>query len=123
MALGEISFKSAYIVHYKETLDVNNEAPMTIGMTKGAIVVGIAIDAYSIYSAYNEEGEFGDKTQQATGSAIGGAAGGWAGAELGAIIGTAICPGVGTLIGVVVGGIAGGILGSMGGSALVDSIF
>ena len=90
---------------------------------KGAIVVGIAIDAYSIYSAYNEEGEFGDKTQQATGSAIGGAAGGWAGAELGAIIGTAICPGVGTLIGGVVGGIAGGILGSMGGSALVDSIF
>lgn len=90
---------------------------------KGAIVVGIAIDAYSIYSAYNEEGEFGDKTQQATGSAIGGAAGGWAGAELGAIIGTAICPGVGTLIGGVVGGIAGGFLGSMGGSALVDSIF
>ena len=33
MTLGEISFKSAYIVHYKETLDVNNEAPMTIGMT------------------------------------------------------------------------------------------
>ena len=90
---------------------------------KGAIVVGIAIDAYSIYSAYNEEGEFGDKTQQATGTAIGGAAGGWAGAELGAIIGTAICPGVGTLIGGLVGGIAGGILGSMGGSALVDSIF
>ena len=90
---------------------------------KGAVVVGIAIDAYSIYSAYNEEGEFGDKTQQATGSAIGGAAGGWAGAELGAIIGTAICPGVGTLIGGIVGGIAGGIFGSMGGSALVDSIF
>lgn len=90
---------------------------------KGAVVVGIAIDAYSIYSVYNGEGEFGDKTQQATGSAIGGAAGGWAGAELGAIIGTAICPGVGTLIGGVVGGIAGGILGSMGGSALVDSIF
>ncbi len=38
---------------------------------KGAIVVGIAIDAYSIYSAYNEEGEFGDKTQQATGSTNG----------------------------------------------------
>ena len=36
MALGEISFKSAYIVHYKETLDVNNEAPMTIGMTLSA---------------------------------------------------------------------------------------
>ena len=36
MALGEISFKSAHIVHYKETLDVNNEAPMTIGMTLSA---------------------------------------------------------------------------------------
>ena len=36
MALGEISFKSTYIVHYKETLDVNNEAPMTIGMTFSA---------------------------------------------------------------------------------------
>ena len=90
---------------------------------KGAIDVGIDIEAYSIYYAYNEEAEFGDKTQQATGSAIGGEAGGWAGAELGAIIGTAICPGVGTLIGGLVGGIAGGILGSMGGSALVDSIF
>ena len=42
MALGEISFKSAYIVHYKETLDVNNEAPMTIAMTFSAenITVG-----------------------------------------------------------------------------------
>jgi len=36
MALGEISFKSTYIVHYKEILDVNNEAPMTIGMTLSA---------------------------------------------------------------------------------------
>ena len=40
--LGEISFKNAYIVHYKETLDVNNEAPMTIAMTFSAenITVG-----------------------------------------------------------------------------------
>ena len=36
MTLGEISFKNAYIVHYKETLDVNNEAPMTIAMTFSA---------------------------------------------------------------------------------------
>ena len=34
--MKEISFKNAYIVHYKETLDVNNEAPMTIGMTLSA---------------------------------------------------------------------------------------
>ena len=32
MPLREISFKNAYIVHYKETLDVNKEAPMTIAM-------------------------------------------------------------------------------------------
>ncbi len=32
MTLGEISFKNAYIVHYKETLDVNKEVPMTNAM-------------------------------------------------------------------------------------------
>lgn len=44
MTLGEITFKNAYIVHYKETLDVNNEAPMTIAMTFSAknITVGNA---------------------------------------------------------------------------------
>ena len=90
---------------------------------RGAIVVGIAMDAYSIGSAYAEEGEFGDKTQQATGSAIGGAAGAWAGAEIGALIGTAICPGVGTVSGGVIGGIAGGIIGSGAGAKIVDWLF
>ena len=90
---------------------------------KGAVVVGIAIDAFMIGSAYNEEGKFGDKTQQATGSAVGGAAGAWAGAELGAIIGTAICPGIGTVIGGVIGAIGGGLIGSGAGSALVDWMF
>ncbi|SHF09704.1 PAAR-like protein [Pedobacter caeni] len=90
---------------------------------RGAIVVGIVMDAVSIGSAYAEEGEFGDKTQQATGSAIGGAAGAWAGAEIGALIGTAICPGVGTVIGGVLGGIIGGLAGSKAGSSFLDSIF
>ena len=36
MTLGEISFENVYIVHYKEILDVNNEAPMIIGMTFSA---------------------------------------------------------------------------------------
>ncbi|OXA75467.1 tail tape measure protein [Flavobacterium branchiophilum] len=90
---------------------------------KGAVVVGIAIDAFMIGSAYNEEGKFGNKTQQATGSAVGGAAGAWAGAELGAIIGTAICPGIGTVIGGVIGAIGGGLIGSGAGSALVDWMF
>jgi hypothetical protein len=90
---------------------------------RGAIVVGIVMDAISIGSAYAEEGEFGDKTQQATGSAIGGAAGAWAGAEIGALIGTAICPGVGTVIGGLVGGVLGGLAGSKAGSSFLNSIF
>lgn len=31
--MKEVEFKNAYIVHYKETLDVNNDVPMTITMT------------------------------------------------------------------------------------------
>ena len=44
MSLGEISFKNAYIGHYKETLDVNNQAAMTVAMTISAenIAVGNA---------------------------------------------------------------------------------
>ncbi len=85
---------------------------------RGTIVIGIAIDAVSIGSAYAEEGEFGEKTQAAVGSAAGGVAGGLAGAQLGALIGTAICPGVGTVIGGIAGGIIGGIAGSSLGSAI-----
>lgn len=85
---------------------------------RGTAVIGIAVDTYSIGTAYVEEGEFGEKTQAATGSAAGGMAGGWAGAQIGAIIGTAICPGAGTVIGGVVGGVIGGIAGSNFGKSL-----
>ena len=97
----------------------------TVGKVAGIalIVVGIAWDAYRINEAYQEEGEFGDKMQQATGAAVGGLAGAWAGAEIGAIIGTAVCPGVGTLVGALIVGLIGAFLCSRGGSALVDSIF
>ena len=42
--MKEVEFKNAYIVHYKETLDVNNDVPMTITMTFAAehISVGAA---------------------------------------------------------------------------------
>ena len=42
--MKEVEFKNAYIVHYKETLDVNNDVPMTITMTFAAehITVGAA---------------------------------------------------------------------------------
>lgn len=97
----------------------------TVGKVAGRalIVVGIAWDAYCINEAYQEEGEFGDKAQQATGAAVGGLAGAWAGAEIGAIVGTAVCPGVGTLVGAVIVGLIGAFLCSRGGSVLVDSIF
>lgn len=85
---------------------------------RGAVVVGVAMDAYSIGTAYAEEGEFGEKTQAATGSAVGAMAGGWAGAEIGALIGTAICPGIGTVVGGIVGGVIGGLAGSSFGKAL-----
>ena len=42
--MKEIQFKNAYIVHYSETLDANNDVPMTITITFSAeeIIVGSA---------------------------------------------------------------------------------
>lgn len=42
--MKEIEFKNAYIVHYKEVLDVNNEVPMQIALTFSAeqITIGNA---------------------------------------------------------------------------------
>lgn len=42
--MKEIQFKNAYIVHYSETLDANNDVPMTINITFSAeeIIVGSA---------------------------------------------------------------------------------
>ncbi|MFV0484391.1 MAG: type VI secretion system tube protein TssD, partial [Bacteroidales bacterium] len=39
--MKEIEFKNAYIVHYKETLDVNNEVPMVINVTFSAETINI----------------------------------------------------------------------------------
>jgi len=102
--------------------NADNVAKVGKVVGKGAIVVGIIMDAYSIGSAYAEEGEFGNKTQQATGSAIGGAAGAWAGAELGAAIGVVGGP-VGVIVGGVVGGIIGGVIGSGVGAKVMDFLF
>ncbi len=42
--MKEIEFKNAYVVFYKETLDVNNDVPMTISVTFSAeeIIIGNA---------------------------------------------------------------------------------
>ena len=39
--MKEIEFKNAYIVHYKETLDVNNDVPMTIALTFSAELINV----------------------------------------------------------------------------------
>ena len=84
---------------------------------KGAVVVGIVVEGYGVYSAYQEEGEFGKKTQQATGGAVGALAGGIAGAQLGAAIGV-----IGGPVGVIVGGVIGGAIGGIAGSSLGKSV-
>lgn len=84
---------------------------------RGAIVVGIGIDAINIFSAYQEEGEVGDKTKEAIGSATGGLAGGIAGAKIGAAIGA-----LGGPVGILVGGVVGGVLGAFAGSSAGTSI-
>mgnify|MGYP000931228897 CR=1 FL=1 len=40
--MKEVEFKNAYIVHYKETLDVNNDVPMTITLTFSAETITLA---------------------------------------------------------------------------------
>ena len=80
------------------------------GIGKATLVVGLAVDTYTIFTAAPGE----------RGAAIGGVAGGWGGAAAGAAIGSAICPGVGTVIGGIIGGIAGGWAGEWGGHKLFD---
>lgn len=97
------------------------------GFGKVARPVGIAVDAWSLRSAYKADGgEIGTNTKRTAsgiaGSVAGGAGGAWAGATAGAAIGS-IVPGVGTVIGGIVGGIIGGIAGGAGGDAAGKSLF
>ena len=84
---------------------------------RGAIVVGIVVDAINIGTAYQEEGKVGTKTKAAIGSAAGALAGGLAGAKIGAAIGA-----LGGPVGIVVGGLVGGAIGAIAGSSLGESI-
>jgi len=94
---------------------------------KVARPIGIALDIYSVGSAYQADGEtIGDNTKRTVsgiaGSAAGGAAGAWGGAAAGAAIGS-IVPVVGTAVGGVIGGIIGGIAGGFGGDLGGKAIF
>ena len=85
------------------------------GAGKLAIPIAISLDAYTIYSAYKEDG---NKVGPGTTRAIGSSLGGWGGAIAGAMIGAA----VGGPIGAVIGGIIGGIIGSGLGEAIAPPV-
>lgn len=80
---------------------------------RGAIVVGIVMEGYNVYSAYQEEGHFGEKTKEATGSAVGALGGALVGAKIGAAVGA-----LGGPVGIIVGGVVGGIIGGIAGSSI-----
>jgi hypothetical protein len=85
---------------------------------RGAFVIGIVIDGFLIYNAYQEDGgQIGTNTKEAIGSAAGALAGGLAGAKIGAMVGALGGP-VGIIVGGIVGGIIGGVLGGFGGKWL-----
>jgi hypothetical protein len=88
---------------------------------RGAIVVGIVMEGYNVYSAYQEEGHFGEKTKEATGSAVGALGGALVGAKIGAAVGA-----LGGPVGIIVGGVVGGIIGGIAGSSVggwIGSLF
>lgn len=91
------------------------------GVSRVAAPVGIALDGYSLYDAYRQDGGFGENF----GSTAGSVAGGWGGAAGGAAVGAAIgsvVPGVGTVVGGIVGGIIGGFGGSLLGEEVVEQV-
>lgn len=101
----------------------NSETISKVGKVagRGAIVVGVALESYNVYTTYQQEGEFGTETKKATGGAVGSLAGAWAGAEAGAAVGSfigSVVPGAGTLAGGIVGGIIGGAIGGIAGSSV-----
>ena len=96
---------------------IRNAGSLVEGFGKVARPVGVAIDAYSLKSAYEADGNtIGENTGRTaagiTGSVAGGTAGAVGGAKLGASAGTLVAPGVGTVVGGALGGVAGGIAGS-----------
>lgn len=87
----------------------------------GTVIIG----GYDIYDNYQEEGSFGEKTQEATINAVGGFAGAYAGAEIGASVGGFIggfFGGVGAVPGAIIGGIIGGIVGGIYGGDILKTI-
>ena len=83
------------------------------------LVVGIALDVYSVVKA--------DKPLRQAAKVVSGWAGAWVGCKVvgagGAWVGTAVTPGVGTAVGGVVGCLAGGFIGYEGASRAAGRLY
>ena len=95
---------------------------------RAAVVVGAALDGFSLTKEVQTSRKTGDWSNTAQeGARI---AGGWTGAVVGAkaagsagaAIGTLIAPGIGTVVGGAVGGLIGGAVGYMAGSGVGSTI-
>ncbi|KAM3115419.1 polymorphic toxin type 5 domain-containing protein [Phormidesmis sp. 146-33] len=80
-------------------------------------LLGVGLDAYSLYEAYEADGgRFGEEFKTTAGGVVGGIAGG---AAMGAAIGTLVPV---PIVGTVIGGLIGGILGSMAGETIGEAL-
>ena len=95
---------------------------------RAAVVVGAALDGFSLAKEVQTSRKTGDWSNTAQeGARI---AGGWTGAVVGAkaagsagaAIGTLIAPGIGTVVGGAVGGLIGGAVGYIAGSSVGSTI-
>ena len=95
---------------------------------RAAVVVGAALDGFSLTKEVQTSRKTGDWSNTAQeGARI---AGGWTGAVVGAkaagsagaAIGTLIAPGIGTVVGGAVGGLIGGAVGYIAGSSVGSTI-
>ena len=95
---------------------------------RAAVVVGAALDGFSLTKEVQASRKTGDWSNTAQeGARI---AGGWTGAVVGAkaagsagaAIGTLIAPGIGTVVGGAVGGLIGGAVGYIAGSSVGSTI-
>ncbi len=95
-------------------------------LSRGAMVVGAGMDAYSIGSEVNQSMNTGEwqNTIDETARVASGWTGAYMGAKglgtLGAGLGTMIAPGIGTMIGGGIGGLLGGAAGYFGMSSLAN---
>ena len=95
---------------------------------RAAVVVGAALDGFSLAKEVQASRKTGDWSNTAQESAR--IAGGWTGAVVGAkaagsagaAIGTLIAPGIGTVVGGAVGGLIGGAVGYIAGSSVGSTI-